>query len=154
MSITEYSGIPLSLICSGNKRQTFTVVCWSSFEMFWLLHTSNFIFKYENIQENVQEFNTLQEHSEEKQDKGGFNVWNGTALMPYKHNVSEHPGHQEEATDVSCCLVWQRKKSELCIYLANIEQSNTAEDVQIFKIQRTFKFHISSTPSVLLWGWH
>lgn len=95
---------------------------------------------------------SLQEPSEKKQDKGGsFNVWNGTGLMPYKHNVSEKP---EEATDESCFLVWQRKKPELCTHLANIKHGSTAGDFQFFKIQRTFEFHTSSTSSVLLWGWH
>lgn len=100
-------------------------------------------------------FSSLQEPSEKKQDKGGsFNAWNGTGLMPYKHNVSENPGHQEEATDASCFLVWQRKKTELRIYLANIKHGSIAGDFQFFKIQRTFKFHILSISSLLLWGWH
>lgn len=48
----------------------------------------------------------------------------------------------------------KEKKSELYIYLANIKQGNIAKDFQFFKIQTSIKFHISSTPSVLLWGWH
>lgn len=44
----------------------------------------------------------------------------------------------------------KEKKPKLCIYLANIKQGNIAEDFQFFKIQGTFKFHISSTPAVLL----
>lgn len=71
----------------------------------------------------------LQEPSEKKQDKGGsFNAWNGIGLKAYKHNVSENPGHQEEATDASCFLVWQRQKTELCIYLANIKHGSIAGD--------------------------
>lgn len=44
----------------------------------------------------------------------------------------QKPGDQEEATDVSCFLVWQRKKPELCIYLANIKQGNIAERLPVF----------------------
>lgn len=111
MRIIALNGIPLSLLCLGSKRHTFTGVCWSLQRDFDSHVLAFSYFKYENIQKNIQDLNTLQEDSEEKQDKwDSFNVLNGTALIPYKYNVSENPGHQEEATGVSRFLVWQRKK--------------------------------------------
>lgn len=67
MSITAYSGIPLSLICSGNETYfpsgLLVLVCdvltpmYTHVYMFTYIHMC--IFKYENIQQNIQGFNIL-----------------------------------------------------------------------------------------------
>lgn len=43
----------------------------------------------------------------------------------------------------------KEKNTELYMYLANIKHCNRDEDFEFFKIQRTYKSHILSSPSVL-----